>query len=54
MHPSLQKQITAIASFSENELEKINACFEYEKFDAKDFLSSMEKSVTRFFSLSMG
>lgn len=53
MHLSLQKQITAIASFSENEIETIASCFEYEKFNAKDYLSEMGKiSNTIFFILN--
>ncbi|MFD1603582.1 Crp/Fnr family transcriptional regulator [Flavobacterium artemisiae] len=54
MHPSLQKQITAIASFSENELEKIASCFEYENFDSKDYLSEMGKISSKIFFILNG
>ncbi|MNR08171.1 DNA-binding transcriptional dual regulator Crp [compost metagenome] len=54
MHLSLKKQITAIASFSENEIEKINSCFEYEKFDAKMNLSTIGKISNKIFFIIEG
>lgn len=54
MHSSLQKQITAIASFSENELAKIDSCFENEKFNAKEFLSLAGKISSKIFFILNG
>lgn len=54
MHSSLQKQITAITSFSENELEKIASCFEYENYKAKEYLSEMGKISNRIFFILNG
>jgi len=54
MHASLKKQILSIASFSENEIEKINSCFEYEKFDAKTDLSSIGKISNKLFFIVKG
>lgn len=54
MNSSLQKQITAIASFSENEIETIASCFEYEKFTAKEYLSSMGKISNKIFFIAEG
>ena len=54
MHLSLQKQITAIASFSENEIGTIASCFEYEKFNAKKYLSSMGKISNKIFFIIEG
>lgn len=54
MHPSLQKQILSIASFSENEIEKIDSCFEYEKLNNKEFLSSMGKISNKIFFILNG
>ena len=49
MNSSLQKQILSIASFSENEIEKIDSCFEYQNFTAKEFLSSIGKISSKIF-----
>ncbi|GAA3763812.1 Crp/Fnr family transcriptional regulator [Flavobacterium ginsengiterrae] len=54
MNSSLQKQITAIASFSENEIEKIASCFEYEKYKTKEYLSEMGKISNRIFFILNG
>ncbi|WP_242410227.1 Crp/Fnr family transcriptional regulator [Flavobacterium sp. Root901] len=54
MHPSLQKQIAAIASFSENEMEKIAVCFEHEKFNSKEYLSEIGKISNRIFFILNG
>lgn len=54
MNVSLHRQITAIGSFSENEMEKIDACFEYEKFDAKEYLSLMGKISNKIFFIVKG
>ena len=54
MNPSLQKQITAIASFSEIEIETIAACFEYEQFNAKEYLSTMGKISNKVFFILNG
>ncbi|RZJ56257.1 MAG: Crp/Fnr family transcriptional regulator [Flavobacterium sp.] len=54
MHSSLQKQITAITSFSENEIEKIASCFEYEKCNAKEYISKMGKISNRIFFILNG
>ncbi|KAF2327133.1 MAG: Crp/Fnr family transcriptional regulator [Flavobacterium nitrogenifigens] len=50
----LQKQILAIASFSENEMEAITSCFKYEKFNAKEYLSSMGKTSNKIFFIVEG
>ncbi len=54
MNSSLQKQITAIASFSENEIEKIASCFEYEKYKTKEYLSETGKISNRIFFILNG
>lgn len=54
VNPSLQKQITSIASFSENEIEMIDSCFEYESFKAKEFLSEMGKTNNKIFFIVEG
>ncbi|KRD63198.1 cyclic nucleotide-binding protein [Flavobacterium sp. Root935] len=54
MNAELQKQILSIASFSEKEIEKIDSCFEYEKFPAKEFLSSMGKISNKIFFILNG
>ena len=54
MNSSLQKQILSIASFSENEIEKIDSCFEHEKFNAKEYLSSMGKISNKIFFIIEG
>lgn len=54
MNVSLKKQILSIASFTENEIEKINSCFEYEKFDAKTDLSSIGKISSKIFFIVEG
>ena len=51
---SLQKQITSIASFSENELEKIASCFEYKKYNTKEYLSEMGKISSKIFFILNG
>lgn len=38
---SLKKQISSIATFTENEIEKIVSSFEYAKFKPKEYLSSI-------------
>ncbi|MNK40557.1 DNA-binding transcriptional activator YeiL [compost metagenome] len=54
MNAELQKQILSIAPFSEKEIEKINSCFQYEKFPAKEFLSSMGKTSSKIFFIIEG
>lgn len=54
MNTELQKQILSIASFSENEIEMIDSCFECEKFTAKEFLSSMGKISNKIFFIVEG
>lgn len=54
MNSSLQKQILSIASFSENEIEKIDSCFEYQNFTAKEFLSSIGKISSKIFFIVEG
>lgn len=54
MHSSLQKQITAIASFSEKEVEKIASCFEYEKLSSKEYLSAIGRISNRIFFILNG
>ncbi|KLT69069.1 Crp/Fnr family transcriptional regulator [Flavobacterium sp. ABG] len=54
MESSLKEQILSIASFTEKEIEKILSCFEYEKFDAKTYLSSIGKISNRIFFISNG
>ncbi|WP_286966952.1 Crp/Fnr family transcriptional regulator [Flavobacterium sp. UBA4854] len=54
MNAELQKQILSISSFSENEIERIDSCFEYEKFTAKEYLSSMGKISNKIFFIVEG
>lgn len=54
MNVSLKKQILSIASFTENEINKIDSCFEYEKFDAKTDLSSIGKISSKIFFIVEG
>jgi CRP-like cAMP-binding protein len=54
MHHALQKQITAIASFSENEIAIIGSCFESEKLEAKQFLAPMGKVSNKLFFIING
>lgn len=54
MNPSLKKQILSIASFSEKEIETIDSCFEYEKFNAKEYLSLMGKISNKIFFIIEG
>lgn len=54
MNPSLKKQILAIASFSEKEIETIDNCFQYENFTAKEFLSEMRKTSSKIFFIVEG
>lgn len=54
MNALLKKHILSIASFSEDEIYRIDSCFGYEKFDAKTDLSSFGKISNRLFFIIEG
>lgn len=54
MESSLKEQILSIATFTENEMEKIISCFEYEKFDSKTYIASIGKINNRIFFIING
>ena len=54
MVSSLKKQILSIARFTENEMEKIISCFEYEKFKPKEYLSAIGTTNNKIYFIING
>ncbi|KIA99071.1 cyclic nucleotide-binding protein [Flavobacterium sp. KMS] len=51
---SLEKQIQAIASFTEDEIKKIVSCFEYDKIEAKEYLATIGKTSNKIYFIIKG